>query len=250
MSQKILVADWDETITVSDTTSTIANVAYKHKPGLRPFQDFTRIYLDALAAYTSQFEEGACAVFETELMYQKGLKNVDMTSIAALVHSGIFQGLTPALFAEEAGEIELKPGFLEFVEKLGGEHFYILSISWSRTLIEAVLKFHGIQNFTVLANEFEVDMHGITTGNFVAEEIRTGYDKLLELRKIREKIQPAAKLVYVGDSRGDVLPIMESDIGIVIEGGKASDFVETRKLEKLEDGIYEASWAQISNAWY
>lgn len=249
MSQKILVADWDETITVSDTTLIIANVAYKHKPGLKPFRDFTRIYLDALAAYNSQFEEGACADFETEVTYQKGLKNVEMKSIAALVHYKIFQGLTPAQFAEDAGKIELKLGFLELVEKLDGDHFYILSVNWSRTLIEAVLKFHGVRNFTVLANDLQVDMHGITTGNFVAEDIRTGYDKLLELRKIRRKNE-GAKLVYVGDSRGDVLPILESDIGIVIEGGRARNLVETEKLEKLKDGIYEASWAQISNAWY
>lgn len=253
MCARVLVADWDETITTHDTTHLVADAAYSRKPDLPPFSNFTSIYVNALAAYDSRQQHEACADFETELTYQKGLKNVEMTSINALEQQGIFLGLKRADFAKQAPHIPLRAGFVEFAHKLRDLEIplYILSINWSKTMIEATLKLHGIDFFTVVANDLEVDHHGVTTGNFVADaDIRTGYDKIVELEEIRKKF-PGHEIVYVGDSRGDVLPLHKSDIGIVITGGRAKKHLGPVDQVKrpLRPGLYEGSWAQIADAW-
>lgn len=257
MERRVLVADWDETVTVKDTTKLVADVAYKCKSGLPEFSHFSKIYTDALYNYDEQYkaEHGARNSLEKEMEYQKGLKAVEMTSISALVQQRIFQSLARVHFAEAAKHIELRPGFVEFAKKLfeDGTPLYILSINWCRTMIEETLKVHGVKGFTVLANDLEFDSEGVTTGRFEADtDIRTGFDKMIELEKIRKNYANCS-IVYVGDSLGDVLPLSTSNIGIIIAGGKAGMHFDNVTLLKagsnLQSGVYEAEWGQLHQAW-
>lgn len=256
-SRRVLVADWDETITTNDTTMLVADTAYRHKQDLPPFSHFTGIYLDALSKFNAhhQAAHGATSL-QLEIDYQMGLRTVELTSINALVHQRIFSGLKSLQFAEAATRIKLRPGFVEFANKLNqqGIPMYILSINWCKTMIEESLRLNGVSGVTVLANDLEFNELQVSTGDFDSKfDIRTGYDKMLQLEKIREAHSDYT-IVYVGDSRGDVLPMRTSDTGVIIAGGKAHSYLEAverlKPGSRLNSGIYEGDWIQIREAWY
>lgn len=251
---RVVVMDWDETITKRDTTALVAQTAYRCKSGLTDFSHYTKIYMDVYNMYLAKWLERNNLEQETE--FQRGLKEVEMALISAIERDGVFKGVTRADFAESANAVEIQPGFVEFVKKIQNESpMYILSVNWSRTLIEAALQRAGVTGITVLANELE--FHGnVSTGHFGSDmDIRTGCDKIVELRKIKEK--HGLSVIYVGDSSGDVLPIIEADTGVVIEGGRATKYIEalgytvgnTENKTGIVPGIYGASWKQLLHLW-
>ncbi|SGZ51466.1 CIC11C00000000784 [Sungouiella intermedia] len=253
---KVLVVDWDETITVKDTTLMVADVAYSRNRNLPHFSTYSKIYMNALAAYNMRCnaDHDANRPLQQEIDYQKGLKDVELSSISALVQDGFFRNLTPADFSERASKVDLKPGFVEFAKRISQSKtpIYILSINWCKTMIEATLRLHGLQGCVVLANDFEVDEFGLTTGRFTKPEIRTGYDKMMELNRIRQ-MHPDTNIVYIGDSRGDILPMRVADTGVIIAGGRARSYFASvppvKAIGSLQAGICEGDWVEIDLVW-
>lgn len=254
---RVLVTDWDETVTVKDTTLLVAQAAYRHKKGLPEFSNFTKIYLEAYAKFNEK-NNGIRNTVAKEIEFQQCMKAVEMTSISAIEECSIFEGLTLLQFAELAGEVQIRPHFMAFARNItsAGVPVYILSVNWSRTLIEATLALHGVSGVKVLANDFQVH-EGYTTGVFDGIDIRTGFDKSVKLREIKE-CHKHLDVVYVGDSLGDVLPLIEADVGIVITGGRATELVENfgspvellqSSMQSLKGGVYGGDWEEIATAW-
>lgn len=251
---RVVVMDWDETITKKDTTALVAQTAYRCKSGLIDFSHYTKIYMDAYNMYLAKWLERN--TIEQEIEFQRGLKEVEMTLISAIQKDGLFKGLTRSDLAESAKAVEIQPGFVDFVKKVQGDTpLYILSVNWSRTLIESALLRAGITGITVLANELEF-IGDRSTGYFdKTMDIRTGCDKIEELRRIKK--EHGKLIIYVGDSSGDVLPLIEADTGIVIQGGRARKYIEAAghavgdidEKKGIVGGIYEASWKQLQNLW-
>lgn len=250
MPSRVLVCDWDETITVKDTTALMAQTAYINKQGLPAFDRFVRIHTAAaLALGAKNWPRISIA---DEIAYQRHARPVEMASIDAIERAQIFRGLTHAQFAAQALQIDLRPGFeaAMVLVKASRCPIYILSVNWSTTLIEATLALHGITGIEVIANELEVDSLGVTTGRFDhRREIRTGADKMDELNRIR-RANKGCTIVYIGDSSGDVLPLRVADTGVVMRGGRASDhFVPLGPLQNMLPGVFEGDWYDIARAW-
>lgn len=254
--RRVLVTDWDESATLRDTTMLVAKVAYENKKNLPAFLVFSNIYLDACKAYEESVHyERDC--IENEIKYQEGMESVEMSSIAAIEQCGLFLGLRLSQFADKASEVVLRPGFVEFVKAVRHENepTYVLSVNWSKTLIEATLAMHGVLGVIVLANDFQTDVGGLTTGRFCDPAIRTGADKWVHLKAIKSA-NPGTSVVYVGDSSGDVLPLLEADIGVVIDGGRAvSTLQKLRTVEpihgtrELSNTVYLGGWEDLHEAW-
>ncbi|OBA19733.1 hypothetical protein METBIDRAFT_79107 [Metschnikowia bicuspidata var. bicuspidata NRRL YB-4993] len=268
MSGRIFITDWDETATMADTTALIALAASRRdRDAVPPFTHFSQIYLDAYLAYIAQ-EASGCGRRDSviaEEKFQQGMRAVEYTSIRALEETGYFKGFPIGKLRDLVPKVELRPGFVDFV-KSAGCPVYVLSVNWCRRLIEWVLEFHGVRHVTVLANDFEVDAEDITTGKFDRRcDIRTGYDKAMELARIRS-LHPALNLFYFGDSSGDVLPILKADYGGVITGGRArtvlgllaevymleSDFrsPDSVGLYSQVPKVFEATWHELAAAWH
>lgn len=251
----ILVLDWDETITTKDTTSLIAQIAETNSPKEVPFLYFTNKYLASYGDLENLFqsEYGRINSIETEIHFQRQLKNVELESINRLEHHDFFKGVHIRKFREVAKQIELKANCAEVLRNWT-QPIYVLSINWCKTLIEERLHLEGIKNVNVLANDLQLE-NDITTGKFdVGTNIRTGYDKLQILKRLRID-HPNEKLIYVGDSHGDVLPIIEADIGVVIENGRGIKqlkqiFGEIEEVSLCNirelSGIYTGSWLQLA----
>lgn len=250
MHSRALICDWDETITVSDTTELVAQTAYINKLGLPAFDSFVRIYSAAMREFGVQ--NWLRASIDDEINYQRRARLVEMTSIDAIVRAGVFLGLAPWQFASQAQQIELRPGFKHAIVIAKNTHspIYILSVNWSKTLIEAALAHHGVIGIKVIANELEIDSSGKTTGRFNPKyDIRTGADKMDELERIRAS-HTGCELVYVGDSSGDVLPLRIADTGVVMRGGRARHyFAPLQQLQELKPGVFEGDWHDIARAW-
>lgn len=247
---RVLVMDWDETITRKDTTFLVAQAASGRNLG-PSFSHYTRVYMDAYEKYNSKW--GARKTVEEETEYHRGMREVEMSLISALERDGYFKGISRSDIAAQAKKVELASGFRELVEHVqkNWHPLYILSVNWSVTLIEEALRLAKIPGIKVLANELEFDENGKATGQFDRSlDIRTGYDKVQQLAKIRN-CHPNSQVIYVGDSSGDVLPIVDADVGIVIEGGRGKAQLEklgipVRQLEFLDKGrTFEASWETL-----
>lgn len=248
MSNRVLVCDWDETITVKDTTGLVAQTAYTHKHGLPAFDKFIQIYSAASRDFGAH--KWLRDSIDDEIAYQRRARSVEMASIGAIERAGIFLGLTLAQFAAQAPQVELRPGFKTFVEENAPYPIYIVSVNWSKTLIEATLAHYGISGIEVVANDLEIDLLGVTTGRFDPRwDIRTGADKMDELARIRRAHEGCA-LVYVGDSSGDVLPLRVADTGIVMRGGRAgANFPTLEVLREVRPGVFEGDWNDIKRVW-
>lgn len=247
---RVLVCDWDETITTKDTTLLVAQTAYVHKQNLPPFDTFVQMYLDAAAKFAAQKLPRLSV--EEEEQYQRRAREMEMVSIGAIERAGIFLGLTRADFEAQALQVVLRPGFVQLVAKARETHtpIYIVSVNWSKTFIEAALALHGVHGIVVRANDFEFDNNGICTGKFDRQwDIRTGADKKEELESVRAA-HAAAHVIYVGDSSGDVLPLRVADTGVVMRGGRARDaFASLPALARMAPGVFEGDFFDLAHAW-
>lgn len=255
----ILVLDWDETITIKDTTSLIAHIAETNCPKELPFSYFTEKYMTSLSDFEKLFRTkyGDIDSIEKEVNFQKQLKNVELESIRRLECHEFFKGVHILKFCEAAKDIELMSHCSKLLRNWN-QPVYILSINWCKPLIEKRLSLEGITNVKVLANNLQLD-DDITTGKFEAElNIRTGHDKLQMLRQLKAD-HPGERFIYVGDSHGDILPIVDADIGVLIENGRGIKqlkriYSEVKELSKCEihdlldsSDVFTGSWLQLSS---
>ncbi|CAH6723957.1 hypothetical protein CLIB1444_24S00342 [[Candida] jaroonii] len=257
-----ILIDFDETITTKDTISLLLSLPQHH---LQP-SHFSDIYLSAYKSHVK-----SVANVEDEINFQKQLLSVENTSINALQHEKFFKGITANQIARLSSEVAVQPGFFTFLRKCKTLNLAvsILSLNWSSVLIRSVLGEFG-NDVEIVCNDLEM-VDGVCTGNFKGN-IRTGYDKLQYIRQFPQK-------VYIGDSRSDLLSLLASDVGIVMESGsllkkspwelkikslneirfvdkfthrKVNEFTNrevdkctNRKVNEFSNQLYKANWHDI-----
>lgn len=249
----VVVSDWDETITVEDTTGILAGAAYVAKPFFTPeFLHFVNVYMQALCAYQQKYAHPRTDPGE-ERRYQEGLHAVEMTSINAIVQNGLFVGVPRAYFARGAEKVRfrvLAADFLRFCV-CSNVHVVILSVNWSRFFIQLALELQGIDasKVEIIANDLEVKGE-ICTGDFDERfSVRTGLDKERYLKQIQKK----GPVIYIGDSSSDLFALLASDLGVIIETGSVKELAQKLgiKVTKVgewngkSEGLLEGDWRQI-----
>lgn len=287
-----VVCDWDETITAEDTIKLVAQAAYKRKPDFTPlFAHFTDVYLRAYNKFEKSYtfnEESTsyCAAgvasampmttiesadawtaIKQEISYQQELKQVELTSINEIVDRKLFTQVSIKDFEQQASKVVIRPGFWDFLKECRRLHIpvTVLSVNWTLHIIRAVLEMHGHSvdgvNLLIIVNEFKFDTNHVCTGEFDLNlpSLRTGFDKL---KIIQQQFQLGKDVLYIGDSRTDLLAMIQCDFGIIIKGGSAS--IKAKKLgipilelsvvnpcdPKLLDSkvLYETdSWIEVLN---
>ncbi|RLV94999.1 hypothetical protein JA1_001335 [Spathaspora sp. JA1] len=244
---RLVISDWDETITTKDTIKYVAETAYLNKPDCAPpFSHFTNLYLDAYSKYSQSF--GPRTNLDQEIKFQAGLTEVENTSIQALVNHKIFSGLNKLQFRSQASKIELRPGFVEFLTKCQELDipFVILSVNWTRIPIIECLKLHGFvvddEKLKVISNEFVFEQQAGQS-----EELTTGeWDKSIALRisqdklKIVQGLRKGKELIYIGDSSNDLLSLLDADISCAIQSSKIVEILDKYGLhqEKYKIGTW------------
>lgn len=273
----LVIADWDETITTKDTIGLLAEAAYNAKPSYKPpFLHFVDVYMQASCAYKRQYARPRTTVAD-ERQYQLGLHPVEMSSINEIVARGLFKDVSRSHFDAVAKKVELRDNFIQFLNYCVCSQIpvIVLSINWCKYFIEQVLLRHGFEpsdHLQVVSNDF-VYKNDICTGQFDGEfSVRTGLDKVQYMDQLKNQ----RKIMYIGDSSTDLFPLLESELGVIIEGGSVKKVAENlgitvedlkelhselqelhselqkvyNSLQKLhrQEILYEGSWSDILNA--
>nr|GME12948.1 probable aminopyrimidine aminohydrolase, mitochondrial [Ipomoea batatas] len=126
---------------------------------------------------------------------------------------------------QRAGELwTLQDGCLNFFQTIKNKenlnaYVYMLSYCWCGYLIRSVLSKGGLNDLKVDANELEFEA-SLSTG-VIVEKMQSPFDKVQAFGKILEscgegndKKKPLT--VYIGHALGDLLCLLEADVGIVV----------------------------------
>lgn len=278
MGVKIVISDWDETITVKDTMRLVSQAAYQVKPGFEPqWKYFTEEYINDYNKFIKS--RGDRVNLSQEEKYLSQLKEVELRSVARVETSNLFRGVPLDIVKAQAKLVEIRQGFWEALKIIRslGIVFVVVSVNWSQAFIEQVFLDHGYNanDIKIYANEIETDSNGIGTGLLGGgHNLRTATDKLKLVKGLRTKFcrdnsfgrndhgleydnknystdgslisdcdSKACEVMYLGDSSTDLLAILEADIGVVVVKEKL-----LREFERL--GLYNKvkyikSWDQL-----
>ncbi|RCK64698.1 hypothetical protein Cantr_00445 [Candida viswanathii] len=233
---RVVVTDWDETVTVDDTIQYVSEVPYLNNPALSPpFSYFVKNYFDNYSSYSKNF--GERKTLDDEITFQRGILPIESQSIESIEQHEIFKGLTRAHFEAQAHKIQIRPGFSEFVAKCNQLRIpvVVLSANWTSLMIQQALLNHGIQVNQIITNELIFEQ-GKTTGYWDrTNRIRVSQDKL----NVIERRFNCGDVMYVGDSGTDLLPLLHVDIPCVIENTK---IVTILNNIGLQDNVNIGSW--------
>ncbi|XP_031105171.1 bifunctional TH2 protein, mitochondrial-like [Ipomoea triloba] len=126
---------------------------------------------------------------------------------------------------QRAGELwTLQDGCLNFFQTIKNKEnlnadVYMLSYCWCGYLIRSVLSKGGLNDLKVDANELEFEA-SLSTG-VIVEKMQSPFDKVQAFGKILESCREGNDkkkplTVYIGHALGDLLCLLEADVGIVV----------------------------------
>ncbi|CAN3367372.1 hypothetical protein DICA4_F06150 [Diutina catenulata] len=207
----MICLDWDETITTHDTLQEVC---------ARSLEPYTAAYLKDYAQFAPSSTEGdqylkylphTSDAIREEVRFQAQLAAVENRSIARLERDKVLQW--PSGTRPNPGNIRLGPGFVRFAQLCNSRAIplVIISLNWSSQLMRQLLSQHGVRIDKYITNEADFSTGKIAGGDH--GRIHTAVDKL---RVVSELRQSGSRMVFVGDSRSDVLAMLASDHGVVM----------------------------------
>lgn len=218
---KLIIFDWDETISESDTMSILARAVEDSAK----WQTFVDQYVSDLEQQESIF--GDRTSLEEQYKFLGSLSSVELASVKRIEVAKYFQGLTLSAVERAARNVKIRSGFAQFCRRLPIHvSRQILSVNWSQEFIKSGLSIAvDTQDWQITANRLDFDDENVCTGSVSKDKeggIRTALDKLKHLQIEMHEIHKAdGLLVYIGDSNTDLPSLLEADLGIII-GGNSS----------------------------
>ncbi|KAG2219323.1 hypothetical protein INT45_006856, partial [Circinella minor] len=201
----------------------------------------------------------------------KKLRQAEEASLTRIHSHHVFQGLTRQMIFNQAkhlGPKLLKPNVLETLKSIKNkkDNLRIISINWSKDWIRGILNscfldHEELSYDQIYCNDFMYDKEGIATGE-IQPNILTSFDKkfIIDQEIKKESINNEKKIIYIGDSLGDLLPLVEADTGIVMGNNQSllnsiqNDFHRTiinKTLPSITNipSIYQVdNWDQIKKS--
>ncbi|KAK9082940.1 hypothetical protein Scep_029411 [Stephania cephalantha] len=241
-AQKLFIfSDFDLTCTVHDSSAILAEVAIltaqkvshdndDNLPSKRSSADLRMIWDSLSKQYAEEYEQclqsALPSVKEEEFNYN-GLcealvlvSDFEKRANSRVVESGVLKGISLEDIKRAGELLKLQDGCLGFFqnivknEKLGA-NVHLLSYCWCGDLIRSSFSSGGLDTINVHANELNYE-DSISTGTIV-NMMESPRDKFQAFEEILKKKNDGSSLsVYIGDSVGDLLCLLQADIGIVI----------------------------------
>lgn len=258
MKIKVVISDWDETITAKDTLGLVGQTAYHVKPGFEPsWQYFVDQYMNDYSEFVGSRSKQPRKTIEEEKQYLSDLKEVELRSVARVETSNLFQGVPLYAVRAQAKSVDIRPGFWETLGDLRAQGivFIVVSVNWSQAFIEQVFIDHGYKrgDIKIYANEIETDDRGVATGLLGGGYcLRTANDKLKVVKTIKRKYIDACDgggtsdgtgIAYLGDSSTDLLAILEADVGVVVAKEKLLEDFERLGVTGVN---YIKEWSELT----
>ncbi|XP_071732559.1 bifunctional TH2 protein, mitochondrial-like isoform X2 [Rutidosis leptorrhynchoides] len=232
-----IFSDFDLTCTVVDSCTVLSEIAIVSSPKSGP--ESPRVPVAELKntweALSKQYAQDYEQCMEAMLVNQKDkfdyeglrmaleqLSDFEKTANTRVVESEILKGLNLEDIKRAGEHIVFQDGCMEFFqritknENLNGD-VHVLSVCWCGDLIRSAFSSGGIQNLQLHSNELVYE--GLLSTGEIMKKVESPVDKLQTFKAIMKEHDQVDKknlTIYIGDSVGDLLCLLNADIGIVI----------------------------------
>ncbi|KAF3777167.1 putative aminopyrimidine aminohydrolase [Nymphaea thermarum] len=241
--QFIVFSDFDLTCTTIDSSAVLAELAILTAPKVEPSEpdnlNFRKLAADlkkswdALSQqYAEEYEqciedmmlvkEGEVTSFESLYEALEQLSAFEKRANLRVIESEVLKGLNLECIKRAGENLRLQDGCAKFFQQLVQKKdelnadIHILSYCWCRDLIQSAFKSGGLEVLNIHANEFIYE-ESISTGK-IDTKVESPTDKLQVFKDALKHSGDDDKhsSVYIGDSVGDLLCLLEADVGIVV----------------------------------
>ncbi|KAH9771376.1 Bifunctional TH2 protein [Citrus sinensis] len=238
----IIFSDFDLTCTIVDSSAILAEIAIVTAPKSdqnQPENQLGRMSSGELRntwgllskQYTEEYEQCIESFmpsekvenFNYETLHKalEQLSHFEKRANSRVIESGVLKGINLEDIKKAGERLSLQDGCTTFFQKVVknenlNANVHVLSYCWCGDLIRASFSSAGLNALNVHANEFTFK-ESISTGEII-EKVESPIDKVQAFNNTLEKYGTDRKnlSVYIGDSVGDLLCLLEADIGIVI----------------------------------
>eukprot|EP01018_Ginkgo_biloba_P019368 Gb_05453 [translate_table: standard] len=240
----IIVSDFDLSCTVVDSSAVLAEIAIlttlkaeqngvENVSGRKLSSDLRNTW-DALSSqYYEEYEQCLRKILPSEEVgtfdYEglcrslEQLSQFEAESNSKVVESAVLQGLNIEDVKKAGERLVLQDGCANFFQQILSQkdnsnvEMHIVSVCWSGDIIRASFSSSGLDGINIHSNELNY-VESVSTG-----EIDRRVESPVDKSKVFNDILSCAKengtehlSIYMGDSVGDLLCLLQADIGIVI----------------------------------
>ncbi|XP_048225590.1 bifunctional TH2 protein, mitochondrial [Ricinus communis] len=237
----VIFSDFDLTCTVVDSSAILAEIAIVTAPKsdqVQPENQIARMPSAELrntwdiisGQYTEEYEqciERLLPSEKVEFNYEalckalEQLSDFERRANSRVIGSGVLKGLNLEDIKRAGERLILQEGCTSFFQKLVkneslNANVHVLSYCWCADLIRSAFSSGGLDTLSIHANEFTYE-ESISTGE-IDKKVESPIDKAQAFNSILKNYSTEKKnlTVYIGDSVGDLLCLLQADIGIVI----------------------------------
>jgi phosphoserine phosphatase len=216
----LLTIDFDETVTVRDTTPCLHELAATRLPPPRADDLRKRWQVGAEAYYADWrlvFHRAICQLKpssdpRTALSdFTAAFDAVEQNSIESVVAGGFLRGIPRAALRATGATVEKRERVLETLAEVHerGIELHVVSANWSADVVRGGI---GELDVPIHSNDLAFDEFDISTGD-LKRRIVSALDKLRQFRAL-----PSGEglRVFVGDSVTDLLALLDADVGILV----------------------------------
>ncbi|XP_052305422.1 bifunctional TH2 protein, mitochondrial isoform X3 [Populus trichocarpa] len=242
----VIFSDFDLTCTVVDSSAILAEIAILTAPKSDVVQPETQIARMSSAdlrntwgllsgQYTEEYEQCIESIMpsaKVEFNYEalckalEQLSDFERRANSRVIDSGVLKGLNLEDVKRAGERLILQDGCIGFFQKIVknenlNTNVHVLSYCWCGDLIRSAFSSGGLDALNIHANELIFE-ESISTGEIV-KKVESPMDKAQAFNDILKNYSSDRKnlTVYIGDSVGDLLCLLQADIGIVV-GSSAS----------------------------
>ncbi|XP_024025133.1 bifunctional TH2 protein, mitochondrial [Morus notabilis] len=238
----MIFSDFDLTCTVVDSSAILAEIAIVTAPksdqNQQPESQIARMSSADLRStwgllssqYTEEHEQCIESIMpseQVEFNYEQlhnaleQLSDFEKRANDRVIESGVLKGLNLEDIKKAGERLILHDGCTAFFENVVknenlNANVHVLSYCWCGDLIRSAFSSGGLNELNVHANEFTFE-ESISTGEIV-KKVESPIDKVRAFNDILANCSKDRKnlTVYIGDSVGDLLCLLEADVGIVV----------------------------------
>lgn len=240
--QLIIFSDFDLTCTVVDSSAILAEIAIitaqKSDQSQLETQNARMSSADLRSTwgvlskqYTEEYEQCIESIlvsakadkFDYERLRNalEQLSDFERRVNLRVIESGVLKGLNLEDIRRAGERLILQDGCINFFKSITGNKnldvkVHVLSYCWCADLIRSAFSAGGVNALNVHANEFTY-VNSLSTGEIV-KKVESPIDKLKAFSGILQNSSNNRRnlTVYIGDSVGDLLCLLEADVGIVL----------------------------------
>nr|GEW40481.1 bifunctional TH2 protein, mitochondrial-like isoform X1 [Tanacetum cinerariifolium] len=237
-----IFSDFDLTCTVVDSCTILAEIAMATSPKSSqlqpesqnqitqtPLTDLRNTWEALSKQYTEEYEhimESILVKHKVEKFDNEGLRKAleqlsdfEKTANMRVIESEILKGLNLEDIQGAGERLVFQDGCMEFFKSIRNNdnlnaEVHVLSFCWCGDLIRSAFSSGGIEDLQLHSNELIYE--GLQSTGEIMKKVESPIDKLEAFNSVLKERDQKNLTIYIGDSIGDLLCLLEADIGIVI----------------------------------